>query len=170
MKPTNRPRGRPRKKRKGKVKDLAEQAQAPRPRPSCSQPSDNADTDDDTGAPDVWDPHAGLKPSALDDCASDADVEMEGSVPYGAESEVSGVMVDMMAGLDDCDAQDMDWLPPREQRMLDARKRGTQSVQLQDEISRSLTGAQEKEKPIIMGQISLRNRNEHSDAPNTLGQ
>ena len=66
---------------------------------------DGADhSDNDTGALDKWDPHASLKPSALDDCGLDADVEMEADLPYKAESEVSSVMVDMMIGLDDCDA------------------------------------------------------------------
>lgn len=168
MKPTNRPRGRPRKKRK--EKGLAEQAQAPTPRLSCSQPSDGADTDDDTGAPDVWDPHTGLKPSALDGCASDADVEMEESVPYEAQSEVSGIMVDMMVGLDDGDAQDADWLPSKEQIKLNARNTGMISAASRLKFRRSLTGAQGKGSPIIMGQISLQNRDEHNGAPNTLGQ
>ena len=66
----------------------------------------------------------GLKPSALDDCGSDANIDLVDDLPYGAEREVSDVMVDLMINLDDCDVQDMDWLPPREQQKLAARKTG----------------------------------------------
>jgi hypothetical protein len=89
-----------------------------------------------------------LKPSALDDCGSDADVEIEESVPYGAESEVSGIMVDMMVGLNDCDAQDMDWLPPREQRKLNARKRGTISAASRLRFQDYLPVHREKKDPL----------------------
>jgi hypothetical protein len=88
------------------VKDrgLAKQAQAPYSL-SCDQPSDDADLDDnDTGTPDVWDPHVGLKPLALNDCASNANIEVKDVLPYGAESEMNGKMIDIMADLDDCDA------------------------------------------------------------------
>ena len=66
----------------------------------------------------------GLKPSALNDQGSDADIEMEDDLPYGEDNELIGVMVDMMLDLDDCDVRDMEWLPPREQRKLAARKTG----------------------------------------------
>ena len=100
-----------------------EQAEAPCPGPSRDWPSDGgADTDNDTGTLDAWDPHMGLKPSVLDDCGLDADIELEDDLPYGAEGEVSAVMVDMMVDLDDCDAWDINWLPPREQRKLAAKK------------------------------------------------
>jgi hypothetical protein len=83
-----------------KDKGLAKQAQAPYSS-SCDQPLDDADLDDDdTGAPDAWDPHVGLKPLALDDYASYADIEVEDVLPYGAESEMNGKMIDMMADLD----------------------------------------------------------------------
>ena len=99
------PRGHPRKKRKGNDKRPVEQAQVPCTGPPRNQPLDGANhSDNDTGVLDKWDPHAGLKPLALDDCGSDANVEMEADLPYKAESEVSSVMVNMMIGLDDCDA------------------------------------------------------------------
>ena len=111
------------KKWKGNDKCLVEQAQVPCTRPPHNQPLDGADhSDNDTGMLNKWDPFAGLKPSALDDRGLDADVKMEADLPYKAESEVSSVMVDMMIGLDDCDARDIDWLPLREQRKLAARK------------------------------------------------
>jgi hypothetical protein len=87
------------------VKDrgLAEQAQAPCSS-SCDQPLNDADLDDNnTSTPDVWDPHMGLKPLALNDCISDADIEVEDVLPYGAESEINGEMINMMADLDDHD-------------------------------------------------------------------
>ena len=81
-----------------KKQGLAKQALCLR---SHSRPSDDADTDDDTGAHKLWNPHAGLKPSPLDNCASDANIEMEDNLPYGADTELSGTMVDMMVDLDD---------------------------------------------------------------------
>ena len=148
MKPQQkRPRGRPRKKRKVIEQGLAEEAQAtqaPRPR-SSRRPSDGADTDDDTGAPELWDPRAGLKPSPFDDCASDADVEMEGDLPYGADIEISGIMVDMMADLDDSDARDLDWLPPKEQRKLGIRKTGMISSTPRSKYQDDLLVFREKE-------------------------
>jgi hypothetical protein len=48
----------------------------------------------------------------LDECGSDADVEMEDDLPYGEEEDVRGVLVDMLVDLDDTDARDLDWLPP----------------------------------------------------------
>ncbi len=100
MNPKTCPQGRPQKKQRAKKQGLAEQAPCPR---SCSQPSDDANTDDDTIAHALWDPHAGLKPSPLDNCASDADIEIEDDLPYGADTELSGTMVDMMVNLDDGD-------------------------------------------------------------------
>jgi hypothetical protein len=44
----------------------------------------------------------GLKPLALDNCASDANIEVEDVLPYGAESEMNGKMIDIMADLDNC--------------------------------------------------------------------
>ena len=127
MKPS-RPRGHPWKKQKGNNKSLAtvEPTQAPCPGPSHGQhyDSDNADGNSDTGALDTWDPHMGLKPSALDDCGSDANIDLVDNLPYGAECEVSDVMVDLIINLNDCDVQDIDWLPPREQQKLAARKTG----------------------------------------------
>jgi len=130
-------------------KGLAEQAQAPSLGLSHNWPSNEANTDKDTGALDVWDLHVGLKPSPLDNCASDTEIEIEETLPYGAESEVSGIMVDMMVDLDNCDVQDMDWLPLREKRKLAARKTGMIRFCLETEISRILTGVQGKERPII---------------------
>ena len=98
MNPKTCPRGHPQKKQRAKKQGLAEQAPCPRSR---SRPSDDANTDNDTGAHELWDPHAGLKPSPLDNCASDANIEMEDNLPYGADTELSGTMVDMMVDLDD---------------------------------------------------------------------
>jgi hypothetical protein len=117
--------GCPWKKRRSKEQGLAEQAQAPCPR-SRSRNSDDADadTDDDTGTHELWDPHAGLKPSPLDDCASDANIEMENDLPYGADTELNSAMVDMIIDLDDGNEWDLEWLPLREWSKLDARKTG----------------------------------------------
>ena len=102
IKAQTRSQGCPQKKQKGNIKlTVAKQAQAPCLGPSQDRASDG-DTNGDTGTPDIWDPHVGLKPLALDDCGSDADIKLENDLPYGAESEVSGVMVDMMVDLDDC--------------------------------------------------------------------
>ena len=83
-----------------KKQGLAEQAPCPRSR---SWPSDDANTDDDTSTHELWDPHAGLKPLPLDDCTLDANIEMEDDLPYGADTELSGTMVNMMVDLDNGD-------------------------------------------------------------------
>lgn len=44
-----------------------------------------------------------LKPSALDDCRSDTDIDLVDDLPYGAEHEISSVMVNLMINLNDCD-------------------------------------------------------------------
>jgi hypothetical protein len=105
MKPQSHPQGHPWKQQRVKDKGLAKQAQAqaPCPRSSCDQPSDDANLDDNTSAPNVWDPHTGLKPSALDNCVSNADIAMEDDLPYGGVCEISSAMINMMVDLDDCD-------------------------------------------------------------------
>ncbi len=52
--------------------------------------------------PESWDPYVGLKPSPQDNYASDADIKMEEDLPYGTAIEVSGIMIDIMVNLDDC--------------------------------------------------------------------
>jgi hypothetical protein len=83
----------------------------------------NNDLDEsDTGACELWDPHAGLKPSKLDGHISDADMEMEEDLPPGGEKEVCGSMVEMMVNLEQHD--DGEWLPPRLWKRTTARKSG----------------------------------------------
>jgi hypothetical protein len=87
------------------------------------------DAESDTSAPDLWDPHAGLKPSELDGCASDADVKLESELPPGGEEEMNTAMVDLMIDLEG-DKRDEEWLPQREKRKLMARKKGMISFAL----------------------------------------
>jgi hypothetical protein len=88
---------------------------------------DNDSEESDTGAPELWDPHAGLKPSELDGHVSDADMEMEEDLPPGGE-EVHTSMVEMMVDLEQCD--DGEWLPPR------LRKRTTRKTGMISSIGR----------------------------------
>jgi len=74
----------------------------------------------DTGDPTLWDPHAGMKPSELDDCASDGELELEDDLPYGGAIEVNDPMLNMMFNLHDDDK----WLPLRERIKADARIKG----------------------------------------------
>jgi hypothetical protein len=87
-----------------------------------------SDEEDDqspnTGQPKEWKHCTCLKPSWLDGAALDSEVEIIEDLPYGASQEVNTSMVDMMASLDDCDVCDLEWLPPKEQRKLDERKKG----------------------------------------------
>jgi hypothetical protein len=63
--------------------------------------SDVNDCESDTSDPKTWDSHVGLKPSYLDDIASDGDkVEIEDE-PFGRVSEVVDSMVDMLIDLND---------------------------------------------------------------------
>jgi hypothetical protein len=65
-----------------------------------------------------------MKPSQLDGCASDGELELEGDLPYGGADGVNGPMVDMLVDLGEYDACDDEWLPLEERRKLDARKKG----------------------------------------------
>jgi len=72
---------------------------------------DNDSDESDTGAPELWDPHAGLKLLELDSHVLDADMEMEEDLPPGGEEEVCAFMVKIMVDLEQCD--NGEWLPPR---------------------------------------------------------
>jgi hypothetical protein len=114
---------------------------------------ENVDDDDDpsdTGNPELWDPHAGLKPSRLDGCASDGEVEIKDDLPYGGARELNSAMVDMMLNLGDYDERDLDWLPPKEQRKLEARKKGSQLVE-DVNIESTHQDNQERGRLTIMG-------------------
>jgi hypothetical protein len=86
----------------------------------------------------VTDLHTGLKPMPLDEVALneasdevalDEEGEIESDVPYGAEKEVNGPMINMMVELGDCDERNMEWLPAKEQKKVMARKKGAVSFQ-----------------------------------------
>src|SRR6266851_7341532 len=134
-----------------KDRDERERSQAPSPR-SSSTPSLKSvdDNDSDTGNPKLWDPHAGMKPSKRDGHALDGEVEIEDNLPYGGAKEVNSAMVDMMLDLGDYDERDAEWLPPKEQRRLEARKKGRQLV---DDTNAKSTHQddQERGRPITMG-------------------
>ena len=91
-----------------------------------------------TGDPRMWDPHAGMKPSELDNCGSDGEVELKDKLSDEGDVEVNGPMVDMMVDLSDCDAWDLEWLPPNKQRKLAARKKGM-VISVQARILTTLT-------------------------------
>ena len=82
----------------------------------------NTDLESDTGTLNLWDPHASLKPSAVDDWASDADIELEDDLPPGGDKKVSTSMVNMMVNLEE--HEDGEWLPPRVQKKIKTRKTG----------------------------------------------
>jgi hypothetical protein len=63
-----------------------------------------------------------LKPSEKDDCASDADIEVEDDLPPGGDEEVSAAMVNMIVDLEE--REDGEWLPPRLRKKIEARKKG----------------------------------------------
>jgi len=90
---------------------------------------DNDDIPSDTGDPKLWDPHTGLKPSMHDGHTLDGEVEIEDDLPYRGMREVNGTMVDMMLNLGNYDERDTEWLPLKEQRKLEARKKGSQLVE-----------------------------------------
>jgi hypothetical protein len=115
----------------------------------------------------LWDPHAGLKPSELDSHISDADMEMEEDLPPGGEKEVHGSMVEMMVNLEQ--HNDGEWLPPRLQKRTTARKTGVISSAGRQRCKR-LTGVQKNERLIPMALTSLQNQHEHNDTWNTFRQ
>src|SRR6266851_9381241 len=103
--------GHPRNKKSAAQKQL----RAPSPSLPHVQISEvdgiNTDSESDTGALDLWDPHASLKPLVVDDWASDADVELEDDLSPGGDKKVSASMVNMMADLEEREGGE--WLPPR---------------------------------------------------------
>ena len=107
---------------------MQEQSRAPSPGPSRLRPAESdgvdVESESDIGVPSSWDPHAGLKPSEMDDHASDADVEMANELPPGGEEVVNVAMVELMMNLEGCDEGDEEWLPPKEKRKVMARKKG----------------------------------------------
>jgi hypothetical protein len=111
-----RSRGRPKKKRAAQKRSRTPSP----PRVQLSKDGINTDLESDTGMQNLWDPHAGLKPSEKDDCASDADIEMEDDLPPGGDEEVSAAMVNMMIDLEE--REDGEWLPPRLRKQMKARK------------------------------------------------
>ena len=71
----------------------------------------NTDSESNTGALNLWDPHASLKPLVVDNQALDADIELEDDLPPRGDKKVSTSMVNMMDNLEEC--EDGEWLPPR---------------------------------------------------------
>ena len=105
---------------------------APSPSPSHIQPKlddiDNDSEESDTGAPELWDPHAGLKTLVFDGLVSVANMEMDVDLPTGGEEEVRASMVEMMVDLEQHD--DGEWLPPR------LRKRTTRKTGMISSVGR----------------------------------
>ncbi len=133
----------------------------PSPSLSHARPSGDVDNNDDkpfdSDAGDlksVRDLHVGLKPMPLDEVASDEaasdevvsdeEGEIESDVPYGGEKEVNSPMIDMMVKLGDCKEHNMEWLPAKERKKVEARKKGT--VSFQDANDRDTYHAIRKEK------------------------
>ena len=77
-------------------------------------------------------------------------MEIEDDLPYGGARELNGAMVDMMLDLGDYDERDLDWLPPKEQRKLEARKKGSQLVE-DVNIESTHQDNQERGRLTIMG-------------------
>ena len=86
---------------------MQEQPRTRSPGSSCLWPAESdgvdVDSESDTGMPNSWDPHIGLKPSELDGCTLDASVEMESELPPGGEEVVNTAIVNLMIDLEGCD-------------------------------------------------------------------
>jgi len=106
-----------------------------------------------------------MKPSQLDDFASDGELELEDKLLFEGAIKEDNPMVKMMANLGD----DGEWLPWREQMKKDARIIG-KIVHYQARILGLLMNVKGNGSPITMGPTSLQNRHERSDAHNTFGQ
>jgi hypothetical protein len=81
-------------------------------------------------------------------------VEIKDDLPYGGARELNGMMVDMMLNLGDYDECDLDRLPPKEQRKLEARKKGSQLVE-DVNIKSTHQDNQERGRLTIMGPTFL---------------
>jgi len=121
MQPKRRPQGRPKKKRPMWKRSCAPSLSPPHVQ--LSEEDDiNTDSESNTGARDLWDPHAGLKPSERDDLASDGSIKVEDDLPPEGDEEVLAAMVNMMVDLEE--HEDGEWLPPRLRKRVKARKKG----------------------------------------------
>jgi hypothetical protein len=80
------------------------------------------DLESDTSASDLWDPYVGLKPSEMDGCTLDANVEMEDELLPGGEKKMNVAIVELIIQLEGCNKWDEEWLPPKEKRKVMARK------------------------------------------------
>ncbi len=121
------------------------------------------DKEPDTGDPSLRDLHASMKPSRSDGCALDREPELEDKLLCGGAIKVNRPMVNMKVNPDD------EWLPLKERRKLDSRKKG-KIVHPSQEIKDTHWCAKGKGRPVPMGLTSPQNRNERSVAPNTFGQ
>jgi len=113
----------------------------------------DADNDDDDpldldaeDTPGLQELHVGLKPLPLpeDGEALDSEGEIEDDLPYGADKEVNSTMINMMVELGDHDERDMEWLPAKEWKIINTRKKGV--VSFQDVNVRVLTMPSGKRK------------------------
>ena len=130
-----------------------ERSQAPSLSPSHTCPLGDADNDDDDpldldaeDTPGLQELHVGLKPLPLpeDGEALDSEGEIEDDLPYGADKEVNSTMINMMVELGDHDERDMEWLPAKEWKIINTRKKGV--VSFQDVNVRVLTMPSGKRK------------------------
>jgi|SRR6266850_283367 len=99
-------------------------------RPSHAETPDdvNDGNQSDTGPVELWNPHVGLKPSKEDGDASDGEVIIEDDLPYGAMFQVNNNLIEMLIEMED--ARDLDWLPPKDWKRLEMRKKGMISCTL----------------------------------------
>ena len=63
-----------------------------------------------------------MNPSERDNCASDAEIEVEDVLPPRGDNKVSTAIVNMMVDLEE--REDGEWLPPRLRKKIKARKKG----------------------------------------------
>jgi len=108
--------------------------------------NDNPLNSDAENAPGLQKLHMGLKPLPLpeDGDTSDDEGEIKDNLPYGADKEVNGTMINMMVELGDHDERDVEWLLAKEWKIIKARKKGV--VSSQDANVRALTMQSEKRK------------------------
>jgi len=136
--------------------------------PSCTESPDDINDGNwsDTGPAQLWNPHVGLKPSEEDGDASDGKVVIEDDLPYGATFEVNDNLIEMLIEMED--AHDLLWLPPKEQKQLEMRKKG--EIIRKSNHASTYFEVQGRERPLRLAPMWLQSQNNPNGAPSTFMQ
>lgn len=111
-------RGRPPKKKRARTQAVDDSKEP------VSQTNDRSDSEDEDPEVRKWDPHSGLKPSALDGADSDDETPIRSEMTKKQMESFRDALMDVLVDEEEDDPRDQDWLTPAALRKLRARKTG----------------------------------------------